>query len=727
MKTQNNTEDETIGLLQNPAVKKSLLATGIASAMLMPGNMMAEEVAKPTEPSADLDGSTVYAEGEANKLYVPSLSSPRYTLPILQIPRSISVIPKELIQQQNAATVIDAVRNIPGIALEAGEGGATGGDNLSIRGFEATEDFFVDGIRDIGGYTRDAFNYEQVEVTKGPSSTDSGRGSTGGSINLVTKKANLEQGGSVTSSVGTDNYQRHAFDYNHLLSETSAFRLNLMNHDADTPGRDNVNASRWGIAGSLGFGIGTDFEATFNYMHQTEDNVPDYGIPFVLDTATGANTLIPDVDQSNYYGLLFRDYEDIKTDLFTAEYKYKVSDDLQLRSISRYGRTKRDSVYTAPRMDEITGEVVRDSEKGRYQTNEIWSTVFDVNYHFQTGRVSHDLVAGADFTIEKQNRKRPEDLNDDDAPSTDLSDPNPYDYYVTDFVNTADLNSEIQTFGVFVYDTVKLNDQWTLNGGLRFDSIRGTYNGVDDGEEISEESSDDVINVRAALNYSPSDNGTIYLSYGTSTNPSAEDFTYDETEAAVDPEKTASFELGTKWSLLDDQLGLTAAAFYIKKTDKRERNDDREYFNTGEEVVKGFELGATGQITEQLSAYAGYTYLDSEITKAEDLDELGLVLGDTPKHSASVWLNYDLNDDLAFSGGARYVGDLDGEYRDDMQKDIDGFVTVDLAASYQLTKDLRVQVNAYNIFDKEYVDQNSGGHYIPGAGRSATVSLNYTF
>lgn len=682
----------------------------------MPHTIIAQDVAN---DATNLEESTIYSE-EQSPLKVEKLASPRYQAPLSETAKTISVIPQALMKEQNVDTIEDALRNVPGISLTTGEGGSTGGDQLYIRGFDARSDFFIDGVRDIGGYTRDSFNYEQVEVSKGPASADSGRGSTGGSVNLITKNPKLEQAGEISTSFGTDNYLRSTIDYNQPFAETSAFRINLMGHDAEAPGRDYVESSRWGIAPSVAFGIGTDFQATFSYLHMQQDNTPDYGIPWANDRSSA-----PDgVPFSNYYGLLFRDYEDVTTDILTAEFKYQVHENLSLRSITRYSRNDRESVYTAPRFEDEDANTVRYSDiKARDQVDTIFSTALDLNYDFEAFGHQHQLVTGVDFSSEKQNRKRPEDLNEDDSPVVSIYDPSPYATYTTDFVNTADITGRADTIGFFLYDTIDFTDKWSFSGGFRYDHIESSYKGFIDSDIYDLERTDDIISWRASVNYKPRENGTIYAAYGTSSNPSIENLSLSDDSTGLDPEENISMEIGTKWDLLDGKLGLTAALFRTEKTnaatDAARGEPD---FLIGEQIVQGVELGLTGNITDKWSIYGGYVFMESEIKASLRTDELGESLDDTPKHSFSIWNTYEVNDQLAVSGGVRYVGEISND-----DKQFGKYLTVDLATRYQIRDDLALSLNIYNVFDKEYIEKDGGGHFIPGAARSANVSLTYTF
>ncbi|MDQ3143346.1 MAG: TonB-dependent receptor plug domain-containing protein, partial [Pseudomonadota bacterium] len=176
-------------------------------------------------------------------------------------PQSISIIPREVIEQQAASSLRDVLRNVSGISMAAGEGGGgPAGDNLTLRGFGARNDIFVDGIRDFASYTRDTFNVEQVEVVKGPASAQTGRGSTGGYINLFTKQPQAVTFAGATIGVGAPGFFRATADLNLGGEEFglggTALRVNALYHDADTPGRDHVEARRIGFAPSVAFGLG---------------------------------------------------------------------------------------------------------------------------------------------------------------------------------------------------------------------------------------------------------------------------------------------------------------------------------------------------------------------------------------------------------------------------------------------------------------------------------------
>ena len=215
----------------------------------------------------------------------PTVDSPKLTEPLRDIPQTITVIPRAVIEEQGATTLRDVLRNVAGITFQAGEGGVPAGDELSIRGFSARTDMFVDGVRDFGGYARDSFNMEQVEVAKGPTSALAGRGSTGGAIDQVSKSPVAAPVMDATFGAGTASYQRSTIDINQPLDGSpvpgTAVRLNAMWTDTDVPNRDVVTGERWGLAPSLALGVGSSTRANVSYFKLKQDNIPEYGLPWV--------------------------------------------------------------------------------------------------------------------------------------------------------------------------------------------------------------------------------------------------------------------------------------------------------------------------------------------------------------------------------------------------------------------------------------------------------------
>ncbi len=392
--------DSGIATIQSPGVVGTFTARQ-ALQELLSGTSVAFTFAAPNAVTLDLraPGEFVSVSGEG-----PAMTSPRFTEPLRDIPQTITVVPAAVIEAQGATTLRDVLRNVTGISIQAGEGGVPAGDNLSIRGFSARTDFFIDGVRDVGGYTRDPFNVEQVEVVKGPSSSIAGRGSTGGVINIATKAPHLGATHHVSVGLGSSDYKRGTLDVNQPVGDNVAFRLNAMWNDADTPGRDAVTNQRWGIAPSLAFGIGTPTRVTLDYAHLDQDNLPDYGIPWVPNTNVPLRAYGDQpapVDFGNFYGLTSRDYEDTKTNVATGRVEHDFGSALSLRSILRAGDTNRDSLITSPRFESDTSTAIRRTDwKSRDQSDGIVASQTDLTSRFRTGSIGHALVTGVEIARE---------------------------------------------------------------------------------------------------------------------------------------------------------------------------------------------------------------------------------------------------------------------------------------------------------------------------------------
>jgi len=278
------------------------------------------------------------------------VQSGKFTDDLLNSAKTVTVINQDLIKDMGAQSFTDALRATPGITLGTGEGGNPYGDRPFIRGYDAQSSTFINGMRDVGSQSRETFNIEQIEVLKGPSSVYNGRGAVGGSINIVTKKAQAEDFINADVAIGTDALKRASLDVNHVIADEAAVRVNLMAHDANTPGRDEVSGNRWGIAPSVTFGLTTPTKVTLEYYHFENHDIPDYGIPY--DQATGRPA---DVDPNNFYGLLSRDFRDNNDDTASVLISHDFSNDMQFTSTSVYSRNTNYYIVTNP--DDTTGNV----------------------------------------------------------------------------------------------------------------------------------------------------------------------------------------------------------------------------------------------------------------------------------------------------------------------------------------------------------------------------------
>jgi catecholate siderophore receptor len=659
---------------------------------------------------------------------VKPLSSAKFTEQLRDIPQSVTVIPQALIEEQSATSLRDVLRNVPGLTMAAGEGGVPAGDNLMLRGFSARNDIFVDGVRDMGPQSRDPFNMEQVEVIKGPSSAFAGRGSTGGVINLVSKSPGLNRfiGGAL--NFGTDATRRVALDVNApapFLGERSAFRMNALAHHSGVAGRDVVKNGRWGLAPTLALGLATPTRVTLSYFKLEQDNVPDYGIPWVPAT----NNVLVDyrdraapVDRDTFYGLRSRDQERVGSDMGTVRVEHDFTDTAGLRSQLRYARSTRDSITSAPRFASNDSLVMNRNGPAWLTTDNIWDNQTDFTARFSTGRIEHSLVAGVNLSRESNIRKG---RTVAPAPQTNLFNPNPNDPYdgaITLNPIVGDVAANTQA--IYAFDTVKLGKYWQLNGGMRWD--RFDVDGLSTAG-VPVDRVDRMRSVRAGVVFKPVVNGSLYASYGTSLNPSLEGLNYQPAAATLDPEKTYTTEVGAKWEFLNNRLLLTTAVFRTEKANARTPGvlpDDLPIVLQGEQRVNGIEFGATGTLTRRWTVFAGYAFLDSKILRSNTPEEAGGSLINTPKHSGNIWTTYRIRR-LEVGGGLRFVDSRYGNLIN--TRKVGSYWTVDATASYPLTSKLDLRVNLFNINNAYYFDRLGGGHLVPGAARSAMVSTNFRF
>lgn len=652
---------------------------------------------------------------------------------LVDAPQTVTVIPLEVIEQRNATTLRDVLRNVPGISMQAGEGGVPNGDNLTLRGFSARTDIFVDGVRDLGGYFRDSFNLNAVEVVKGPASAISGRGSTGGLINQVSKLPQLEQYVSGNLGLGTDDYGRITLDMNQPMEgwiEGAALRLNLMYHTGDTPGRDFASSERWGAAPTLAIGLGTDTRMILGWFHLGQDNTPDYGLPWIPNTASA--TLAPYFEQiapvplDTWYGLARRDYEKTSADVGTVRLEHDLTDDLTLTQTFRFVTVDRDSIVTAPRFVAGTRNITAQLQS-RDQVDENFTSQSNLIARFGEGEIRHGLLLGLEFTEETSiNYLR---AHTGAAPTvTPFDAPDPYRPIPSPVRRTGAFNAaDSSSVALYAFDTIEFGEHFELTGGLRWDSFDLTYNQVTAALVRTQfQSSDSQISWRLGGVWHPVKDASIYLSYGTAFNPSAEGLTLTAATQNLPPEESETWELGAKWDMLDRRLLVSTAIFRTDKTNARTTDPLTSIVTlTGEQRVQGFELGVTGNITRAWSVFAGYTYLDSEITASAVPAERGNQLPNTPEHSLSFWTTYKVGDRFEFGAGGAYV---DSRFANTINtREADAYLVVDAMASWNVTEAVVLRANVYNIGDEEYLDSLGGGHAVPGQARSAVVSLGFRF
>jgi catecholate siderophore receptor len=574
-------------------------------------------------------------------------------------PQAVNVIPQLQLQQQKITSLEQALRDVPGITVSIGEGGTLNGDQFRIRGQEAQNDLYLDGLRDFGVYTRDAFNFQEVQVLKGPSGALFGRGTTGGVINTISKTAQLGDENDLEAAYGTADYYRATADLNHQLGETSAVRLNLLgswNHVVD---RDIVNSKRWGAAASLALGVGTPTQFTLNYLHQHDNRIPDYGV--IILQPPGSLIALPaseyGVPRSNYLGLL-TDKDVSDANILTAKFAHKASDVLTITSDSRVGVYDRYFQYST--LDTCTaacvaaffdGDPTTDAlggygGSGPYHQN-AWGlqNITTVRYEAPLLGLKSQMIAGLDLSY--QNNRRTFQAYSLPAGYTVRSTiprsillpdhvmPPGYAVITPTLANIAGSSATAATvvrntgdstdYGAFLTERLWFTPTLSMIGSGRIDAYRAAFDSVTvAGLFTPLRSKSTLTNPRASLVYEPAPTQTWYLSWGRSATPQGTGIVTNATGIAVTakdlaPEKNESFEAGAKLGFLGGRLTATAAAFYVKKNNATQTDPSTGFLlaQSGErQTIRGVELGLSGRIARGWTVNAAYAYVDSRIDES---------------------------------------------------------------------------------------------------------------
>lgn len=761
--------------------RKKIVSSAIVSSLsVMAGHAVAQDQV------AQLETIHSQATTEQQSLKVDQSANSKFVAPLLDTPKSVSIISNQLIEDTKVTTLSDALRTMPGITLGAGEGGNPNGDRPFIRGYNSESSMYVDGVRNATSQNREMFAVEQVEVTKGSASAMGGAGTVGGSINLISKVA--KKGDFLEGSVenGTDNYQRITLDGNKDFGNGIAARVAIMGHHNEKAGQsDGAEYKRAGIAPSITFGLDTSTRATLSYYYLKTDDTPDSGVPYNNPTGYSQYSGKPiDVKQGIYYGWKDRDFQKQENQVGTIKLEHDLADNLTISNTAVYNSSKNDYLWTNP--DDSQGNIYKNGNvwarvNSRIADTDTFTDQLALTGKFNTGALKHSFNLGAEYSDQETDRTQyiingknaTGTLNPDDTPTNDCSPADIASGWCTSVQNPnrgpwtgsistegADqYNTQTKSTSVYFLDSIEFNPQWILDLGLRWDKFDTeqtmTYGARNSavlgssttpptrqvGEQVKTESDTDFFTYQAGLTFKPVENGSIYASYATSANPVGVD-AGDGSEGIgaaysnLDPEESQTFEIGTKWDLLQDRLNLTAAIFRTEKQNARIQLSPTTYSNIGESKVDGIELGLNGKITDKWDISAGYTYLDSEATKngvscrgttcTDQTVFNGNRMPNVPKNSATLWTNYQALPQLQLGAGATAMDKVYGDLAN--TKYVPGYVRYDAMARYNVNKNVDLQLNLNNLSDKRYFTKAYASHYATEAeGRNAVLSLNFKY
>jgi catecholate siderophore receptor len=684
------------------------------------------------------------------------VASVRYARPVNETPQTIQVIPRQVMEAQGVTTLSEALRNVPGISLQAGEGGGasnTTGDMFNLRGFSANNSLFVDGVRDDGLIARDVFNLEQVEVFLGPTGTDVGRGNAAGYVNMTTKTPAVQTRYAGMATLGTADQRRVSIDLNQAapIGEPgswlagTALRLNALKQDSGVPGRDEVRLRTQAFAPSLALGLGTHTRVAAGGQFTEQDNVPDYGIPGgawqeSLLAPTTVQAAQP-VDQANFYGTPAFDYDRVSQDSTFARFEHDLGPTVQLKHQFRHNKAHRSALISTIQnpaaFNAVTGEVTV-ARQGNERENRITANQTSVSTVGRTGRATHALTGTLEFTRESQFAPTLSGVGTRGV--TDIYRPD-VNIPVTGIAiarTAAFSDGQADTVALSVFDAVDIGPRLQVTGGLRAERYDASFLAHDTAGVATTDVNvkDTLVSGKIGVLYKLTDQGNAYVSFGTTkTPPGTANFTLsaqanNQNNPNVDPQISRNLEVGSKWNFYGSRLSLTGAAF-------RTRNENVIFtvdatavppvFNQDDaQEVTGVSLGIAGRVVRAWDVTANLAYLDSE-NLSQNTANNGRRLTLAPVFSGSVWTTYTTPWRLSVGGGVRFIGDVFINAGNTIQAP--GYALVDAMATYDVSRQVSLRLNVYNLANETYIRNvnNNGGRYNPGYPRTATLTASFGF
>ncbi|MGO3928637.1 TonB-dependent receptor [Rhodopseudomonas pseudopalustris] len=678
-----------------------------------------------------------YADADA-PYKVDRLSGSKFTEPVLNTPRTVTVLSKEILQDKNATSLRDVARSTAGVTLGTGEGGNAFGDRFFIRGFDARNDVFIDGIRDPAVSIRENFFTEQVEILRGPASTLAGRGTAGGAINIVTKQASTE--GNFTkaeTTFGTDATRRVTVDVNQVISPTLAVRFDGLYQQANVAGRNYVFDDRWGTLGAIKWTPTDAIKITANYVHTDLNGLPDFGVPY--NTALRRPSTSVNVPRNTYYGFVNRDFQKAQQDFGTLTGEFNITPDITLSNRTRAARSVLDYIGTLP--SNPTATTVSLASQSRYQVTDVLANQTDLTYKFDTGPIKHALITGAEVSQEKVMRDNYAGLSSELAGFQTggritvplLAPPNLFEFSSAPQRAGNPTNITVDTKSVYAIETANYNDFIIVNGGIRYDDydIRGVSSTASSGVQSG------MFNYNAGVVVKPLPYASLYSAYATSSNPvgaglDASGSAYgglvvsNAVFQALTPEQNKAVEVGTKWELFNRHLLLTGSLFQTDKTNARETSGST-IIGGAAYRVRGIDLEVAGKITDRWSVFGGLVLMESQVLQSIDAAQVGAQLANIAHQSFNLLTKYKFDDHWEVGGQATYASKIYGGTFGAINGNVlpehwrfDSFV------EFKVDRHLTAKLSVNNILNTTYYDafyRSASPFVFIAPGRSVLLTL----
>ncbi len=685
------------------------------------------------------------------------LASPKFTEPLINTPRSVTVLTKEVLEDKNATTLKEVGRTTAGVTLGTGEGGSAFGDRFFIRGFDARNDIFVDGVRDPAVSIRENFFTEQVEILRGPASSFAGRGTTGGAINIVTKQATDRSFYDAESSLGTDMTRRVTVDVNQVVTPTFSMRFDGLFHAADVAGRNYVFDDRWGGLAAARWTPTDNVKITANYIHTDLDSLPDFGVPY--NRAAIAPWTSTGLSRNTYFGFVNRDFQKVRQDLGTVNTEVKLGDAVTVVNRFREEQAVNNYIGTLP---EQSGNpppaqgYLNLNPQSRYQVTTVTANQTDLVAKFDTGPIRHSAIVGAEFSREHVSIQGYSGLSSEAIGSGAFSGsgslsnvpifnpPNLLPFPVEAGLAGNPTIIPVYTNAGYVIETANYRDFIFLNGGLRYDEYHvGATNSLGSVTEAT-----GMLNYNAGLVVKPLPIASLYGAYATSSNPVGAELdgtstTYgglnpgSKVNQIYGPTQNRAMEVGTKWELVDRRLLVTGALFQTDVQNARE-SIPTGYVGAGTIVagaayrVRGLDLEAAGKLTDKWSIFGGFVSMQSDVVQSIVPTNIGDKLANIAHNSFNLLSKYQLTDKIEIGGQATYVSKV---YGGTLLAANQGTALLDhwrfdAFVEYKIDKNWTTKVFVNNILDKTYYDafyQSAAPFVLIAPGRAAYWMMEAKF
>ena len=675
------------------------------------------------EPEAVMSEVVIAGTAESNYGIKHSRTATKADTLLRDTPQAITVITKELMRDQAMQSMADVIRYVPGIVTAQGEGNR---DTAVFRGNSSTADFYIDGIRDDVQYYRDFYNIESVEALKGANAMIFGRGGSGGVINRVSKQADWSGIREASLTLGSWGNRRLSTDLNAEIDAKLAVRVNAMLEDTDSY-RQGVHVKRSGINPSLAWRLGANTKVSVAYEHFKDERVADRGVPSYQGKPL-------ETDPSSFFGMATLSPTWSKVDAFSALVDHDFGHGWTLRNRTRLASYDKFYQNVYPGAVNAAGTMLAlQAYNNATQRDNLFNQT-DLMFSLNTGEIRHQLVAGLELGRQVTDNFRNTGYFLSVGPSaTSINVPlsNPTTAAAVTFKQSAsDANNHgVATTGsVYLQDQITFTPQWLAIVGLRRDRFAVDFTNNRSHENI--QVTDTPISPRLGLVFKPVNAVSLYASYSLAFAPRAGDqmSSLSASNKAFDPEKFTNLELGAKWDVLPN-LAASAALYQLDRSNVAIANplDITQTILVDGQRSKGLELGVSGMITRDWSIIGGYAYQDAKITKTQSAAiKAGARLAQVPVHSASLWNRYDFSPTWGAGLGLVYRGKI--YTSTDNSVALPGFARVDTALYYTVNKNLNVQLNVENVFDKKYyASANSNNNITPGAPLGLRVGLNAKF